>query len=122
MPDMISQVLSQLAIQSPVLLVHLAGVVVAFACWQRMPTTSLLVLMGAGIMLATSIARVFLYQYLSHSTAQAAQDMQQRVLMFTMVGLLTSIVYAGGLALLVAAAFVGRRQRAEVPSPFAPRD
>ena len=64
MGEIIGPVLTQLAGQSPLLLAYVAGIVLALVYRRHYPTPSLLVLAGAGLLLAVTVGYTVTFHYL----------------------------------------------------------
>src|SRR5262245_24611551 len=107
----------QILYQLPMLLVYIAGIVLAIAFWGRQPRASMFALIGTAILLAVSILAPIVsnlsFQYWFRSSRPSSQYS-------TAMGVLAVIwvlVRASGYGLLFAAVYVGRR-RNEMASGF----
>lgn len=112
MSDIITQFLMQLLGQTPMLLVYLFGMVIALVFWRRCPSTAVLVLLGSGLLLLASVAGTFAFQYIIQSWHDWGWRSEKMGTVLTTLGLVNSLMGALGFALLLAAAFVGRRGQA----------
>lgn len=97
----------QLGYQLPALLTYLVGGALAVAFMGRARVPSLLALAGSGVLLVSTIAAAAFQAYLIHLQQVGGHDDATRQLM-QVVAIAASCVRASGLALLVAAIFVGR--------------
>ncbi len=93
-------VVTNLAHQSPLLLVYFVGLILAVIFWQRCPGPCALTLAGTGLLLLVAVVHTVLIQILLHMRAEHW--------IFTGVGLVSSLLSAVGMALCLAAVFVGR--------------
>jgi hypothetical protein len=97
--------LSQLAGRAPVLLVCLAGFVLALACWKRSPTAGLLAALGTSLYACSSILGTLVSAWLIRRQMEAHDEDTRE---FVISGAFFSLAHALALGLLVAAVFVGR--------------
>ena len=122
MSEIIIPSLTQLLVQSPVLLVYLLGMILAFVFWHRSPATGMLVLLGTGLLLFSSVVWPFVFQYVIRMHNEWDWKAERLGAAMSAMGLVASFIHAVGLALLLAGAFVGRRGHAEdLAKPVAPR-
>jgi len=63
-PSLLVQMIRWIAVQSPIFLVWLAGIVIAIARWRRHPTVSLLTAGACGALLLTTVIQVVVFQWL----------------------------------------------------------
>lgn len=91
---------AQLLPRIPAVVVYLAGIAFAFVWWRRHPTRSLLVVLGMGLLLVTSVASPFVLQALLQQGDWKAASRQVAAL-----GLADGLVHAIAVALLLAAVF-----------------
>jgi hypothetical protein len=108
--DTLSTILRTLLTQSPVLLVCLAGTILALVLCPRCPAAGVLLLIGTVVLLMSSVGWPFLYQYLIHSYSRWGWSSERLSEVFTTVSIVSSFVHAAGIGLIIAAVFVGRRQ------------
>ena len=94
---------------TPVLLAYVAGIILAVARWQRHPTVSMLVLIACLLGLVVTPLPGAIQVWLVQS--QSAQGMAQLSWVFSLIGILSSLVHALIYGLLLAAAFQGRASR-----------
>ena len=111
MSDFIIPVLRQLLQQSPVLLVYLIGIVMAIVFWRRSPSASILVILGAGLLLLSSVTLPFVFQYILYSQRDHVSTSEGLSTVFVVLGLISGFVHAVGLGFFIAAAFAGRGRR-----------
>lgn len=116
MRDILLPSLSNLLVQTPVLLVYLIAIVLAFMFWRRAPSTGILVLLGAGLLLFVGVLWPFAFQFLIVMREEWGWDHERFGIAIQGLGLVSNLARAVGVALLVAAAFVGRRASADGPS------
>ena len=98
---------AQLLFIGPMLIVYLGGMILAGMWWRRMPRAAMLAMAGLGVMMVTSIAGPLTTTLLIRNRASSAGSIGQSVMMLNGV---FSLVRTIGLALLVAAVFVGRKR------------
>jgi len=106
--------LEQLAYQSPTLLVYLAGVLLATIFMSKYPAASILTLLGFGLLLVTAIAGTGLQSYTLQQRTSGSMPAAQFAQVSMALGICTSVLRAAGLALVLAAVFVGRGRTGEV--------
>lgn len=104
-----SLLLIQLLPLTPLLLVYLVGMVLAIAYWQRSPSAALLVLIGTVMLFASVVLGTLGFHYVIRSR----NDLQGGGLNYQTVlaafNLFMTLLRTLATALLIAAAFVGRR-------------
>jgi hypothetical protein len=100
--------MTQLAAQSPILLIYCVGLGLAVLQWRRSPLPSLLTLIALALLLLISVVQVVVTQSLVQARTDAdwSADRMGHVLMF--VGVVASCLRAIGFGLLIAAVFVKR--------------
>lgn len=113
MSDIIIPSLTQLLVQSPVLLVYLAGMVLAFVNWHRSPSTGMLVLFGTGLLMFSAVSWPFVFQYVIQTRADSGWDPARVGAIMSGMGFVSSLFRAVGVALVLGGAFVGRRGHTE---------
>jgi hypothetical protein len=117
MDGLFSVFLTQLATNFPELLAYVIGLLVTFAFWRRFPGPCLLVSLAMVVALSTSIGAIFLYAYLPFALDEFHWQHHQLDQMYTVVGLLSSLLRAFAMVMLLTAVFVSRR----TTTPAAPR-
>ncbi len=117
MKDIVFPALMQVVAHAPVLLVCLVGMILAPVCWRRGPLPSLLVLVACGLILAVSVAQPFITTYLVHARAEMDWSRVRMGQLLGAVGIGTNLVFAAGLGMLVAAAFLPRKPGNRPPAP-----
>jgi len=100
---------TQLLTTSPVLLVYVIGAVMAIVNLQRYPGAARLTLAGCVLLFVIAVAQAFAFQYVIFERAQLGWTAANVGVVFTVLGVITSLMHAAGLGLLLAAAFAGRR-------------
>ena len=108
MQDKTFQVFSGLLSQSPTLLTYVIGFLFAVAWWSRHPRTSLLVCLSLGIMLVTAVITTAMNFAIPQMMSQRGMSGQQLSGIFMVVNLVRNVGLAGGLCILIYAAFSGR--------------
>jgi hypothetical protein len=106
----------QLYYQLPMLLVAVVALVLAVALWRRAPQACLCVALGGAILLFTGVIFPVVQATLLESI-EAGRERGDAVKLMNQMGLVATWVRAGGVAIIVAAAFVGRApvRRADGP-------
>lgn len=107
-PETIPFFLQQLAYQLPLLLVYLAGAIVAALMMRRNRAAALLCLVGCAVSLLTILAVTGLQGWLNGARLRADWPMARYAQAMTMVGLMGAILRPVGVALILVAVFVGR--------------
>lgn len=102
----------QLLGQSPMVLAYLIGMILAMVFWRRCPSTAVLVLLGSGLLLLMSVGGNFVFQYVVQSGQGWGWRDEKIRTVLTTLGFVNSVIGALGFALLLAAAFAGRRGQA----------
>jgi uncharacterized membrane protein len=114
--------LSMIGGQAPVLIVYLVGAILAIKWWRRYPRPALLVLVGIALHVATSITYTAVHVYLI--TNRPPGGLQSLSTVFAVMSLTSAVLHASASALLIWAAFAGRRPADDVGFPvsaMAPR-
>ena len=106
-------ILSTLAIQSPVLIVLLIGIILCFTHWKRYPKPALLAFLGLLLLMVLTFLNVltvylpFFLQSNFNMKYSAMAPIQ------TGVGIISSILHAIGYVLLIVAIFSSRKIKVE---------
>ena len=108
MNDIIIPSLAQLLVQSPVLLVYVAGLILALVFWQRCPTSCLLVLLATALLLLVSVAYPFVIQYFIKARTEMGWTHEKLGWVTSAAALTTSCCRAVAMGLLFAAVFLHR--------------
>ena len=103
-----SQVTSQILYQLPSLVVYFVAVILAFVYMGRSSLASMLTLVGVGIIVLAIFSGAFAQGYVMQNRFEKAGEANDFHMQMRMVGIVGSCARALGLALLVAAIFVGR--------------
>ena len=106
-----SFLLQQIAYSSPMLLVYLAGVVLAIVFIRKYATSAMLVLCGSAILLITTISQTLVQFYLFRARIESGWTAAGYAQVQSIVSLVASIMRALGLSLWLAAVFVGRKSK-----------
>jgi hypothetical protein len=109
----------QLAAGAPLLLVYLAGMVLALVLWRRSPTASLLCLIGMGLLLVAAVAQPLANLFVIRSMSSQGWGGDRVSMLLSVSAVIGSLVRAVAMGLLVGAVFSGRGKskpaRAGVP-------
>jgi len=108
MSEIIIPSLSQLAVQTPLFLVYLAGLVFSLVFWRRSPTSCLLTLLACILLLIVGVTQTFVTQLLFSSRHDLGWEMQRFGWMLSAVGIISSFLRALGVGMLLTAVFLGR--------------
>lgn len=107
------QTLTQLAVQLPVLLVYLVGMILALMFWRRCPGACAYALLGAGLLLFLAIGQTVVNMYLVSHQSEIGVSMSNFGALLSAIAVVCSLIRALAYALLFAAVFVGRRPPAQ---------
>ena len=110
--SVIPTLMTQMASQSPVLIVYVLGIVLALIFWRRCPTSCVFTLIAMAILLLTTVAQTFLNIYVVQLRASQGWTSAQVGTFFTINALVGGVLRAAAMGLLLAAVFMGR------PSPL----
>jgi len=110
MNEVLPLFLKSAAEQSPILLTYIVALFVAVIFWERDPRSSGLVLIAILVLLVTTIGQMFVFACLVSSNAHAhdAQSFTRFIWMQSAIAFAGSILRAVGIAILLAAVWVGR--------------
>jgi hypothetical protein len=108
MSEILIPSLSQLAMQTPLYLVYLAGLVFSLVFWRRCPIPCLLALLACILLLIVGVTQTFVTQYLFFARHDLDWEFQRFGWMLSAIGIVGSFLRALGLGLLLAAVFLGR--------------
>ena len=117
MKEIVFPSLVQVVAHAPVLLVCLAGMILALVCWRLCPLPSLLVLTACGLILVVSVVQPFVANYLIRARAELGWSGARMGQLLGALGIGTSLVFAAGLGMLVAAAFLPRKPGSRPATP-----
>jgi len=109
MDNLITTFLTQLAAQTPLLIVCMAGLITALTHWQRCPRPAMLTLVGMAIFLVTIVARSFLTIYLFQLRRDHDWSITQYGWITSISTLVLIVIQAAALGLVLAAVFTGRK-------------
>ena len=113
MDKLLPHLMSNLIAQSPVLLVYLAGMILALVFWRRCPGPCALTLIAMGLLLLTSIGQTFVSLYLQDARSDLDLKEETWRWMLSMNALVGSGLRALAFVLLLAAVFVDRKPRVD---------
>jgi hypothetical protein len=106
-------ILSTLAIQSPVLIVLLIGIILCFTHWKRYPKPALLAFLGLLLLMVLTflnVLTIYLPFFLQSNFNMKYSTMAP---IQTGVGIISSILHAIGYVLLIVAIFSSRKIKVE---------
>ncbi len=107
-----SMLWSQLTYQLPMLIVAVVALVMAVVFWRRAHPASACVALGAVLLLFTGLVFPVVTAML-YDSGDEGRPSADTIKLMNQIGLVASIVRAGAVGILVAAAFVGRGSRRE---------
>jgi hypothetical protein len=113
-PEILDNAMRQLAVQSPVLLLYVVGLVLALVFWKRSPTASICTVIGLILMLATGVVMVFLQNYFLQARLSQHWSTFDVNRAMGISNIVANLVRAIGLILILVAIFV-KRASAEPP-------
>ncbi len=116
-PDL-TQILTALTSQLPLLLMCLVGAIVALTKWPQAPRASLWVLLGCSVGVLVSIVAPVV-QILSVDWMRG-MAMSQRATMFTAIGLVWSLLRAVSVLFFLIGAYAGRQEAAAAQAGYYP--
>jgi hypothetical protein len=113
MNEIVSLFLKSAAEQSPILLTYFVAIFVAVIFWERAPRPSGLVLIAILVLLVTSFGQMFVFAWLMSRTAKSfdALGVARLIWMESAIAFFVSIIRAVGMAILLAAVWVGRQAK-----------
>lgn len=121
MNDVIIASLRQLAIESPIMLVCLTGIVLALIFWKRCPISCLFALIALIILLLISAIYPFAngyVQYISYTAYQTGQLTNAIHPLFAVIGVIYCLLNAVAIGLLITAGLLKRKApQADMPNP-----
>ncbi|MGA2181705.1 MAG: hypothetical protein ABSH47_01625 [Bryobacteraceae bacterium] len=120
MSQFMTETLQQLLTQSPILLVYLAGVVLALVNWQRYPSPARFTFVASVVLLVVSVAQSFVFHYLLFERVERGWTTAKVGVLLAGLGLITSLLHAAGLGLLLAGIFAGRKTAIQGDPPPLP--
>jgi hypothetical protein len=92
--------------QSPMLLTYIGGIIVCALLWRRAPVSALLAMLGIGTMLLATLVSIGSSMWMMRNRSGTPAASIGTVM--TVVALFSTVLRAGGLALMIAAVFTGR--------------
>ena len=113
-----TQFFAMLLGQIPMLLVYLGAIVASLIFWRRHPRPALLVMIAAVLLIAVTLTWPLVQTWAMEQRATGNVTTSQFGQRLAVLSLATTTVRAAAYALLVSAAFVGRRS--ENPQPAFP--
>src|SRR5688572_30697133 len=114
--DIFPALVSQYAVQAPLLLVWLGGIFIALGRWQRHPRVSLLTVILCAVLVGESLIGTFFYAWLPSFLVGRGESATALGMIFTVVGGVRSLIHAAlwGLALFII--FRGRAEHSPPPA------
>jgi len=109
---------SMLLASSPLLLAYIIALVVAVVFWSDFPQTCALVLGAALVLLLMTFIQPIIQQQLYNAMRRQGTSMQNYGQLVSAVAIVANIFRAGGIGLLVWAAFTGRTSAVTPASAF----
>lgn len=106
-----SYVLQQLGYATPLLIVYLVGIILSAVFVRKYPLPAMLTLAGAVILFVNVIALALVQGYFIQARVTSGWTLQEYTQVTMVVSAIGGIVRALGSALLIAAIFVGRKNR-----------
>jgi hypothetical protein len=100
----------QLLSSLPTYLVYVVCIVLALRCWNHARLVAVLAFSAGTWLLVCSITLAVLRAWMTERIDSGSADVGSMSDALGLLGLLGSFAYAGGLAMLVAAVFIGRRR------------
>ena len=117
MSPLTTQTLQQILTLAPVLLVYLAGIVLALVHWQRYPSPARFALFASAALLVVSVAQALVYHYLLMERIERGWTAAQAGVLLAAAGFIFSLLHAAGLGLLLAGVFAGRKAATQGGNP-----
>jgi tellurite resistance protein TehA-like permease len=105
------QMLRQLLYYSPTMLVEIVALVLALMWMRRAKKAAILTIVGVAISLVTFALYAFLFAMVIQRDREQGHDAMSLSTQFAIIGAMSSLGRATGLAFIVAAIFVGRRAK-----------
>jgi hypothetical protein len=118
MGNAVTMFFTQLAPQAPVLLVYLAGGILALVFWRRCPLAGVLTLIGTGLLLVATLGQTLVFVYLIQVRFSRGWSLDQYGWMLSANAFAGGFCRAVGFGLVLAAVFVGRRPARPVSPPW----
>lgn len=115
-----SHLLQQLAYQAPVLLVYLVGLALGLATLRRHLLASILTAVGNGLSLVITVVVAIVQACLFQARVDDDLPVERYAQLMSVVAITGSVGRAVGIALIVAAVFVGRRRPTPVDAGSGP--
>jgi hypothetical protein len=109
MDDLLIPYLSQLASQSPVLLVYLVAIILALVFWRRWPGPCAFTLASMGLLVLMALVQPFVFLYLSRAPLELGWPHGRVGWLMSATALTGSLIRATAFGLLLAAVFIGRK-------------
>jgi hypothetical protein len=106
-----SYVLQQLGYGTPLLVVYLVGIILSAIFVRKYPFPAMLTLAGAVILFVNVIALALIQGYLINARVESGWSIAQYSQMTMIAAAIGAVVRAIGSALLIAAIFVGRKNK-----------
>jgi hypothetical protein len=115
----ITLVVGQLLPRLPVLLVYLAGLILAMRLYGRYPTVCLLTMISLLLLVVLNLVGALAYWYLFFEAPQrAGWSIEHSARLLGILGVASGILQGVAMGLLLAAVFIGRRSPLQIPLAF----
>ena len=106
--NMLSAVLSQLAVQAPVMIALAVGIILALVYLGRCPGPSVCALIACTVLLLSGVGLTLVQNYVIQNQARYGRTTMDVSRILMVVGIVGCVIRAGAYGLLLAAVFMGR--------------
>jgi hypothetical protein len=107
--DTLVQIVRQLGMMSPLLLVYAAGIFLGFMSLEKHRRSAVLLIAGTGILLVSTAGFPFVFHAVMSANHNRPDGGPSVAGILTALSLLNTLVHAVGVGLLIAAALVDRK-------------
>lgn len=101
--------LRQLAIESPILVVCLTGIILALVFWKRCPISCLFILIALIILLLITLINPFMIQYIIQSREESGASYTTMATQLAVVNIMSILFRTIAIGLLITSVFIRRR-------------
>lgn len=109
MNDVIITSLRQLAIESPIMIVCLTGIVFALIFWKRCPISCLFISIALIILLLITLINPFIIQYIIQAREESGASYTTMTIKLAVVNVIIILFHTVAIGLLITAVFLRRR-------------